>query len=408
MPAAGQFDPNNNDDPNNNPGPPYTGAADGAPGNTTIHRQAPVTYYNGTGNLTASRVWKFGAVATEGWTLGDLVCLSIPEHTGTGFNITVETIAAATLAVWGPLAANGGAFWFNGTDFQAVIPGADQGGGGSGPYWLTSQNPTGPILGGTLDASGVSIRAGGAADAAVNGAVKVRGDGGLSLSSGVAPLAPVASALLLASTQGTASLSPAGATMSGGTGGVSIGAGVAAPSTSPGELAMQASAGVEIFSPGTDISDTALSAANASSLLDLSSTTRGARPWPTMTTAQRNLIPAPATGLKVYCSDVTVGDFEYNGVGWVPYGFSQSGTGSLTAGALAVTNVYLSASSVVTISVGSPAPGAGNLTVRYDVLNASRTNGFGTGGFTISALLAAGTLNNLDTSTNVRWAISGT
>ena len=123
MPAAGQFDPNNNDDPNNNPGPPYTGAADGAPGNTTIHRQAPVTYYNGTGNLTASRVWKFGAVATEGWTLGDLVILSLPTHTGGGFTVTVQNIATTVLATWGALLANGGLFYFNGTDFEVAIPG---------------------------------------------------------------------------------------------------------------------------------------------------------------------------------------------------------------------------------------------------------------------------------------------
>ena len=110
---------NNNSDPQNFSSP-YSAVADAA---TTIHRKGPVTRFLGTGNLTASRVWTFGAVATEGWTLGDLVILSLPTHTGGGFTVTVQNIATTVLATWGALLANGGLFYFNGTDFEVAIPG---------------------------------------------------------------------------------------------------------------------------------------------------------------------------------------------------------------------------------------------------------------------------------------------
>jgi len=86
----------------------------------------------------------------------------------------------------------------------------------------------------------------------------------------------------------------------------------------------------------------------------------------------------------------------------------QKGIGSFSSGALALSGLNLSASSVFSVDVGSPAPGAGNLTVRYGVLQSSRANGAGSGAATISALNAAGTVNTLDTSTNVRWSIVGT
>jgi hypothetical protein len=84
------------------------------------------------------------------------------------------------------------------------------------------------------------------------------------------------------------------------------------------------------------------------------------------------------------------------------------GPSAIVNGVLAVSNVILSTSSQIEVSVGTPVPGAGNLTVRYGVLETSRTNGAGTGSFTISALNAAGTLNALDQSTNVRWTITNT
>lgn len=288
---------------------------------------------------------------------------------------------------------------------------ANGGSGNAGGFWVNG-NQNGPVANQSTSAS---IGVGGAPPTPVAGAFQVRADGGVSSASGHAPIVEANSIIYVTATgslvlggsggQFGASMSGAGG---GGAGGVSLGAGDFAPMFVDGHLEVRATLATRLWTAGTCLADAALTSADASSLLDVASVTRGARPWPTMTTAQRSAIVAPAAGLKVYCSDVVIGDFEYNGVGYVPYGFSQSGTGALTAGALVVTNVYLSASSVVTISVGTPAPGAGSLTIRYDVLQASRTSGFGTGSFTISALLAAGTLNNLDTSTNVRWAISGT
>jgi len=59
----------------------------------------------------------------------------------------------------------------------------------------------------------------------------------------------------------------------------------------------------------------------ASSILDLTSTTAGLLP-PRMTTAQRNAIASPATGLTLYCTDCTATDTStgvmqtYNGANW--------------------------------------------------------------------------------------------
>lgn len=67
------------------------------------------------------------------------------------------------------------------------------------------------------------------------------------------------------------------------------------------------------------------SVANASSLLDLSSTTKGMLP-PRMTTTQRNAVSSPATGLVVY--NTTTNELNlYDGGSWVPVG---SGGGSFS------------------------------------------------------------------------------
>jgi hypothetical protein len=100
--------------------------------------------------------------------------------------------------------------------------------------------------------------------------------------------------------------------------------------------------------------------------------------------------------------------WTWNGTAWIPDSGSKTQQSAVTAlgnGVLAVTNVSLKSTSQILVTVGNPVPGVGNLTVRYDVLEASRTNNIGTGSFTISALNAAGTLQNLDQSTDVRWTI---
>lgn len=58
------------------------------------------------------------------------------------------------------------------------------------------------------------------------------------------------------------------------------------------------------------------SAANASAMLDVSSTNKGFLP-PRMTSAQRLNIASPATGLMVYQNDANTGNYIYNGSSWV-------------------------------------------------------------------------------------------
>jgi hypothetical protein len=78
-------------------------------------------------------------------------------------------------------------------------------------------------------------------------------------------------------------------------------------------------------------------APDASAMLDVSSTSGGML-VPRMTTAQRNAIAAPATGLLIYQTDGVAGFYYYNGTAWVT--FSQNlyqntyqvvGTGAVTA-----------------------------------------------------------------------------
>jgi hypothetical protein len=77
--------------------------------------------------LGASRIVTFQPVANPlgGWLAGDIVFIHIPVHTGGGFTVTIENIAAGTLATWAALLQNGGMFVFDGVlnDFVAVIPG---------------------------------------------------------------------------------------------------------------------------------------------------------------------------------------------------------------------------------------------------------------------------------------------
>jgi hypothetical protein len=55
--------------------------------------------------------------------------------------------------------------------------------------------------------------------------------------------------------------------------------------------------------------------ANASSVLDLISTTKGFLP-PRMTNSQRTSISSPAVGLMVYCTDAVEGLYVYKSTGW--------------------------------------------------------------------------------------------
>jgi hypothetical protein len=61
------------------------------------------------------------------------------------------------------------------------------------------------------------------------------------------------------------------------------------------------------------------SAANASSILELTSTTKGFLP-PRMTQTQRNAIASPAIGLEIYQTDATEGKYIYKSSGWTYIG----------------------------------------------------------------------------------------
>ena len=67
---------------------------------------------------------------------------------------------------------------------------------------------------------------------------------------------------------------------------------------------------------------------DASSLLDLVSTSRGSRPCPSMTAAQRDAISTPATGLCIYNSDTDALNI-YDSANWVAVGSGAGGGGGL-------------------------------------------------------------------------------
>lgn len=150
------------------------------------------------------------------------------------------------------------------------------------------------------------------------------------------------------------------------------------------------------------------STATVSALFEVQSTTLGML-GPRMTTAQRNAITTPAVGLQIVNTNTNQPEANVGSTATPLWGAmaAQVGTGSLSSGVLSVTGVTLGTGSVIAIDVGTPTPGAGNLTVNYLSLQADRTTGINTGAFKVTAVLAAGTINTLDTSTNVRWAIIG-
>lgn len=70
---------------------------------------------------------------------------------------------------------------------------------------------------------------------------------------------------------------------------------------------------------------------DASSIFDVSTTAKGARPFPSMTTAQRDAISTPATGLHVYNTDTDKINF-YNGTAWAEVSGSGSGIKNFLSG----------------------------------------------------------------------------
>lgn len=79
----------------------------------------------------------------------------------------------------------------------------------------------------------------------------------------------------------------------------------------------------------------------------------------------------------------------------------RGGNATLSAGTVTVTDTNITSTSVIVVTPKTLTPGAGNLTVSFSV--PTRTNSTS---FVIRANLAAGTINNLDTS-NLDWAAIG-
>jgi sugar lactone lactonase YvrE len=88
---------------------------------------------------------------------------------------------------------------------------------------------------------------------------------------------------------------------------------------------------------------------DASAQLEINSSTQGLL-IPTMTTAQRSIIPNPATGLLVFQTDATQGFCYYNGVAWVSL---MNGHALDAAGFASTAQVYTYAGSGVAGTVNS-------------------------------------------------------
>jgi hypothetical protein len=88
--------------------------------------------------------------------------------------------------------------------------------------------------------------------------------------------------------------------------------------------------GSQLFSQNVSITNDG-SAADASAMLDVKSTSKGIL-VPRMTTSQRDQISSPATGLLIYQTDGEPGFYEYNGTSWVQLLSNQLSQGRLYIG----------------------------------------------------------------------------
>jgi hypothetical protein len=417
-------------------GPNYTAQMDGAPGNTLVHRKGVITRLDLTGNLTASRTLQFAApnIATgaDVWLPGDTVFIQVPTHTGSGFTITVLNLAGDAIASWPALVANGGMFVYGAStvagptgpdapvDFGAILPGG--GGGGSSPAdTVVADGPQSFGIDWTIgpgDAHGITIQDGVSDFINLSSGEVSAGDAqgdSLSMSGGSVNVSDTDgdgielgnSSILIEDAAGDSIQMGTAVGLNGGVAIAGIGSGATITITDDaGSITIEDDA-VNIDAVRTVSIATTTATAVEIGNVDTSLTV------PTMTQTQRNALnsSAPFKGSILY--DTTTNQPEVN-VGttsapiWAAMAAQYSAAPlSLTEGQVTVSNVNLTTASVILVSVAGPAPGSGSLTVRYDVLASSRTNGQGTGSFTISALNAAGTLQNLDTSTGVRWAIIG-
>ena len=123
--------------------------------------------------------------------------------------------------------------------------------------------------------------------------------------------------------------------------------------------------------------NTSGASANASSILDVQSTTQGML-LPRMTTAQRNAISSPATGLMIYQTDGTTGFYYWSGAAWTAVGGGGSGTVTSVSSAN-LTPLFTSsvATSTTTPAISYTMSPAASFTVLTNSTNAIGAVGYG-------------------------------
>lgn len=99
---------------------------------------------------------------------------------------------------------------------------------------------------------------------------------------------------------------------------------------------------------------------NASSLLELSSTSKGLL-VPRMTEAQKNAISSPAQGLLIYQTDGTIGFYNHDGSNWSPLSQSSLSTPTFLYG---TENVLLDGTTSPTVGTMHRSVGLGYLTLK--------------------------------------------
>lgn len=146
--------------------------------------------------------------------------------------------------------------------------------------------------------------------------------------------------------------------------------------------------------PSTGAAGIGTTSPNASSLLEVKSTTKGIL-MPRMSLTQRNAIASPATGLLIYQNNSTPGFYYYNGTAWTAVTASAGANGSLSnlTGPTAI-NTNL-------IPDGSNTRNFGSSTQRWN-------NGFFGGTLTIGAYILPSTdgTNGQILSTNGTGSVS--
>jgi len=121
--------------------------------------------------------------------------------------------------------------------------------------------------------------------------------------------------------------------------------------------------------------------ANASALLDISSTTKGIL-WSRMTNVQMNAISSPATGLHVYNTD-SLQDYQYNGSAWVKVG-STVAAGSVSSVSGTANRITSSGGTTPVIDIAATYVGQTSLTTLGTVTIGTLSTGAVIGGVTMT------------------------